>query len=171
MAQNRKMPSKPPICREWENEPEMIQKKKRFGWDKLPEHSCWRCGKDGYTERAHIHSHCFNRDDKPSNLHLLCGSCHNTSEPLTGWEEGHFYYEWFNTYDDKYWACKIVHYYSKYIENNSDVIEEEQDDYQKRLHMWYDDMMSIKNQENQTQMLIPEPPLLRELLQEMSNER
>ena len=29
MSQNRKMPSKPPICREWENEPEMIQKKKQ----------------------------------------------------------------------------------------------------------------------------------------------
>ena len=43
MSQNRKMPSKPPICREWENEPEMIQKMKRFGWVELPKHSCWRC--------------------------------------------------------------------------------------------------------------------------------
>ena len=167
MSQSRKMPSKPPICREWENEPEMIQKKKRFGWVELPKHSCWRCGKDGYTERTHIHSRCFNQDDSPSNLHLLCHSCHIKSEGYTGWKDGHFYYEWFMTDNDDYWGVTVAINYSKFIENHLEVNEDDSDGYVERFQMWLENTLSYEREKNQTQILIPEPPLLSELLKEI----
>ena len=150
----RRMPSKPPIVREWDNKPEMIQKKKRFGWDKLPEHSCWRCGKGGYTERTHIHSRCFNQDDSPSNLHLLCDGCHNTSEGYSGWKKGHMYYEWFITENNDYWCVKVALYYSKYVENHKNIKEEDEDGYVDRFEKWIHNLTSYENEKNQKQILI-----------------
>tara|TARA_B100000131_G_C17796302_1_gene483499 strand:+ start:69 stop:530 length:462 start_codon:yes stop_codon:yes gene_type:complete len=148
----RKMPSKPPICREWENEPEMIVKKKRFGWDKLPESSCWRCGKDEFTFRCHIHSHCFDENDKPSNLHLLCDGCHTESETYSGWKSGHAYYEWFKTYSKFGWEGIILSEMVKTIGKPED--RESDESYQERAMDWYKGIFNLENDKNQQQILI-----------------
>ncbi len=147
------MPSKPPIIREWDDKPEMVRKKKIFKWDTLPANACWRCGNEGYTERTHIHAHCFNRDDSVSNLHLLCKSCHNASEGLTGWDKGHLYYVWFSTEDDSYYGCKIFAYYSKFIDDHTKVKPDDVDEYQKRFFSWFEGVRSYENEKTQTQIL------------------
>ena len=119
---------------------------------------------------THIHSHCFNRDDRASNLHLLCYSCHQKSEGYTGWKEGHFYYEWFNTCDENYWGIKVVVNYSKFVENYLEINEEDADGYTKRFDMWLKDMLSMERDKNQTQILIPEPPSLNKVLEEIRND-
>ena len=97
------MPDKKVIKREWENKFRFIED---FGWKELPTNACWRCGEKGYTEKAHIWSRSdmlfytnkTNEEiDSPSNLHLLCSSCHKYSEFISGWAPGLAYYEWFYT--------------------------------------------------------------------------
>ena len=103
MSQNRKMPTKLAIKKEWEGKFRFIED---FGWKELPTNDCWRCGEKGLTEKAHIWSrsdmtYFTNKTDKemdsPSNLHLLCKPCHKYSESITGWAPGLAYYEWFYT--------------------------------------------------------------------------
>ena len=103
MSQRRKMPHKNVIKREWENKFRFIED---FGWKELPTNACWRCSETGDVEKAHIWSRSdmsifTNKTDKeidsPSNLHLLCKSCHKYSEIITGWAPGLAYYEWFYT--------------------------------------------------------------------------
>ena len=105
MAQKRKMPHENKIKREWENKFRFIED---FGWDELPTNACWKCGKDGYVERAHIWKRMCSFDDSPSNLHLLCSKCHNESEHLSGFEPGLAYYEWFYSVGEFDWMRKLM---------------------------------------------------------------
>ncbi len=157
------MPSKPLIIRYWNNKPEMIKKKKMFGWDELPADRCWRCGKEDWVQKAHIHAHCFGENDHPSNLHLLCGDkssgCHGESESYSGWALNHYYYEWFNTYSQAHWFSKIMGYYARNFENPYDVPKGDivaQHKFENKFEKWlknnfYDNM--YENQKNQTQIL------------------
>ena len=58
---------------------------------------CWACGfigetdKDDWTERAHIKARIEGGLDAVENLHLLCSSCHVSSELLDGQD----YFNWF----------------------------------------------------------------------------
>ncbi|UOE45880.1 HNH endonuclease signature motif containing protein [Agromyces larvae] len=53
---------------------------------------CWACGANvGYLERAHILARIEGGSNEPSNLHLLCPSCHLDSEMLHGRD----YWQWF----------------------------------------------------------------------------
>ena len=88
------MPSKSQIKNEWENKFAFIGD---FGWKELPCNACWRCGEKTRVERAHIWSRVAmeiyanktsEEIDSPSNLHLLCSSCHKYSEYISGWSPG-----------------------------------------------------------------------------------
>ena len=99
------MPSKSVIKKHWEGKFRFIED---FGWKELPTSACWKCGKDGYVEKSHIHSRCYSYDDTPSNLHLLCSKCHTESEFFYGFKPGLFYYEWFYT-NELLWIRKLIH--------------------------------------------------------------
>jgi hypothetical protein len=46
---------------------------------------CFACGMISKyrTELAHIHAHVYGGDEKPSNIHILCKTCHKDSEGLS----------------------------------------------------------------------------------------
>ena len=87
MSRKRNMPSKLKILNYWK----VLYKKKC-----LTEEICFKCGYDGYVERAHITSVYSGGSDDVSNLHLLCKNCHNDSE---AWEYD-VYHLWFD-YENK----------------------------------------------------------------------
>ena len=105
MAQNRRMPDVNVIKRYWEGKFRFIED---FGWNELPINACWKCGKERYIEKCHIHAKCSGGDDSPSNLHLLCGWCHKRSELLYGFEPGLAYYEWFYSGGDEWWFPMLM---------------------------------------------------------------
>tara|TARA_Y100000034_G_C6687557_1_gene302590 strand:+ start:47 stop:610 length:564 start_codon:yes stop_codon:yes gene_type:complete len=110
MAQNRKMPIKNVIKKYWDKDSNgecRIRFIGDFGWKELPTNACWRCGEYGYVEKSHIWSRCYSMDDSPSNLHLLCGVCHDESEFFYGFEPGLFYYEWFYS-GRQFWFHKLI---------------------------------------------------------------
>lgn len=51
-------------------------------WHGLPDETCWRCGRAGEVERAHVVDHCYGGLDGPQNLGLLCCRCHRRMPPI-----------------------------------------------------------------------------------------
>lgn len=58
-------------------------------WSEADTH-CWRCGCERKLERCHIVPHALGGRDEPSNLVLLCASCHaegpNVTDPEIMWD-------------------------------------------------------------------------------------
>ena len=78
-------------------------------WNELRIDGCWRCGKIGYVERAHINPRCEGGSDSVDNLHLLCRVCHTESEGMTSFKPNSLYYEWF--FHNGWWEdirCNII---------------------------------------------------------------
>jgi len=110
MAQQvRKMPTKEDILAYWADE--LIRQHGKFWMDcvyqehafvgikdmnkrilSLHTHTCFACGSDCGTERAHIESKQYGGADDASNLHLLCKECHLESESIENQEH---YFLWF----------------------------------------------------------------------------
>lgn len=64
---------------------------------------CFACGLQKITQRAHILAVSEGGNDTVENLHLLCKSCHDESDMLSG----QAYWNWFNDKDEnlamQYW--------------------------------------------------------------------
>lgn len=52
----------------------------------LPPDECWRCGRDGYVERAHIVARVWDGLDGPQNIALLCPPCHRRTPAFDPWD-------------------------------------------------------------------------------------
>ena len=93
---SRQMPKKTAIKNYWEK---WLVEQGKFDSiiEVLEADYCWACGfigetdKDDWTERAHIKAKIEGGLDAVENLHLLCLSCHVSSELLDGQD----YFDWF----------------------------------------------------------------------------
>jgi len=112
MNTKRKMPCKAKIKKYWEGKFRFIED---FGWEELPIDACWRCGQKGYVERAHITPRFNGGDDSASNLHLLCGQCHRSSEFMTNFEPDSLYYMWFYS-TEPFWESTLFNIVKKMAE-------------------------------------------------------
>ena len=85
------MPNKAKIKKYWTNELLDLQKFDSE-FELMEADYCFACGfYFGGTERCHIKARCTGGPDTVDNLHLLCHSCHVTSELL----DGDKYWDWF----------------------------------------------------------------------------
>lgn len=57
----------------------------------LDNKQCFACGRMGKIQRCHIKPRCEGGDDHVKNIHLLCVSCHQESEFLSGLS----YWRWY----------------------------------------------------------------------------
>lgn len=87
MFRKRKMPSRKALAEYWMKSPPFDFGLAGVSWgfhdDELVSDECWACGDVLRLERCHIVSVCDGGTDDPSNLVILCMSCHVESEYLT----------------------------------------------------------------------------------------
>jgi hypothetical protein len=75
-VRDRKRFNKGEIAWHWQNDPRII-------WP--AEDCCWHCGRPtSFVQRAHITPLCEGGKDEIANIHLLCVTCHQDSEYLSG---------------------------------------------------------------------------------------
>jgi hypothetical protein len=82
------MPSKQKIWEYWFDK--ILKDKPNYIYD-YNEISCFACGRTNGIERSHLVAHIYGGDESIDNLHLLCRSCHFSTEGLYQIDPNHYY--------------------------------------------------------------------------------
>jgi hypothetical protein len=113
------MASKNMIANYWSEV--LIEMGIEYEW--VDKNSCFVCGATGRLERAHIHPVCKGGSNDVENLHILCPTCHNESEMLTG----DVYWRWYKHKRSTDFKSPMMRYFNKieYLFPDLKVLNEE----------------------------------------------
>lgn len=83
--------TKEKIVEYWKNNIDNVGAKIKPSWD-IAENHCWICGSKSGNQRCHIIPDCLGGEPIPSNLILLCESCHGINPETIYYDD---YWLWF----------------------------------------------------------------------------
>src|SRR5439155_25914855 len=118
----RKYINKLNIIEYWKNKIDECEL--NFDWSDAHE-VCWACGDNVETEKCHIIPHCFDGDEIPENMILLCNQCHKENPNAISYDS---YIQWLKSRKkiaDKafgvYWSGRAMIEYKNIYGSDFDV--------------------------------------------------